>query len=117
MSRDRDDDNLEKEMLFRELREEINNLKLENMKLNKTLEEYGITEISPITDVEYVCIKGIQDLKLLADSVGLTQDDSKILDTLHKNLRMARGKMEVKTPKGAEKSVEELMSIVEGGKK
>jgi len=113
----REDDSLEKEMIFRELREEINSLKLENMKLNKTLEEYGITEISPITDVEYVCIKGIQDLKLLADTLGLTQDDSKILDILHKNLRMARGKLETKTLKGAELSPAELMKIVEGGKK
>ena len=99
------------------LKEELREAEKKILGLYKTLEEYGIDEYSPITDVEYICTKGILDLKAIADGMGLTQDDAKTLDILHKNLRMARGKIEVKEPKGKAQTVEQLLRIVEGEKK
>lgn len=95
----------------------IKELEKENLSYKKTLEEYGITDLSPISDVEYICIKGIENLKGIADSGFLSKDDSIILDTLHKNLRSARGQMDKKEPKGKMASEAELLKIVNGGKK
>ena len=88
----------------------------ENAQMRKTLEEYGAAELSPITDIEYICVKAIEDLKKLVDGIGLSQDDAKTLDILHKNLRQARGKLDTKIPKSKVKSMADLISIVEGGK-
>ena len=88
----------------------------ENAEMRKTLEEYGVVELSPITDVEYICMKGIEDLKKLAYGMGLSQDDAKTLDILHKNLRQARGKLDTKIPKSKRKTMADLLSIVEGDK-
>lgn len=96
---------------------EVKALKKEIIRLKKTLEEYGADEYSVLTDVEYICIKGIEDLKILADGPGLTQDDAKVLDLLHKNLRMARGQFDKKEPKGKASSLENLLKIVEGNNK
>ena len=97
-----------------ELVKENEELKREIMKLKKTLEEYGITEQAYIDDVEYICLKGIENLKSIADAGLLDVDQSKILDTLHKNLKMARGQLEIKEPKGKRKSVGELLKIAGG---
>ena len=80
--------------------------------MRKTMEEYGIDEVSPINDVEYICYKTIEDLKKIADTVGFTQDDAKILDIVHKNLRQARGEIEIKEPKSKKATVGELLKIV-----
>lgn len=94
------------------LQDKIEKLEKENMELKKTLEEYGIDETSPITDVEYICIKSIESLKTLAENgVPLSESDTKVLDVLHKNLRLARGQMEKKEPKGKALSEEELLKI------
>jgi hypothetical protein len=96
---------------------EMEDLRKENYALKKTLEEYGIEGYSPISEIEYICIKGIDDLKKLANTLGLTEADTKMLDTLHKNLRMARGKMDKKELPDKTESVEDLLSIINGGKK
>lgn len=96
-----------------ELHEEINRLKRENLKLHKTLEEYGIEEYSPITDVEIICTEGIKNIKALAHVQLLTEKDAKTLDLLHKNLRSARGPMEKKQPRGKVLSAGELLRIVD----
>ncbi len=106
----------EDQLMMDDLANRIKELEKENLSYQKTLEEYGITDKSPITDVEYICIKGIGNLKAIAEAGMLSKDDSMVLDTLHKNLRMARGQMEKKEPKGKAKSVEELLRIVDGGK-
>jgi hypothetical protein len=107
----------EEKSLAEALERRIKELELENMSYKKTLEEYGITEASPITDVELICIKGIENLKAIAEVGMLSKDDSMVLDVLHKNLRMARGQMEKKEPKGKAQSVDELLKIVDGGRK
>jgi len=101
--------------LVNELKKELEELKEENYRLRKTLVEYGIEEESSIDEVEYICVKGIEDIKRLADGAGLEHEDVKNLDILHKNLRMAR-KIETKEPKGKAKSVGELLKIVDSKK-
>jgi hypothetical protein len=96
---------------------ELERLRRENAEMRKTLEEYGSVKLSPITDIEYICMKAIDDLKKLADGIGLSQDDAKTLDILHKNLRQARGKLDTKIPKSKQKTVGDLLRIVESDKK
>jgi len=100
-----------------ELLKKIEELKRENYSLKKEMESYEIEEHSLIGDIEYICYKTIEDLKKLADSVGLTAEDSKILDTVHRNLRLARGEMEKKVLKGKELSKDQLLKIVETSNK
>lgn len=96
------------------LKKEIDDLKKENMRLHKTLEEYGIEEQSPISDIEFICVNEIKKLKAVSQLEELTMDHVKNLDTLAKNLRMARGEFNKKEPiKGAKQSVAELLKIVE----
>ena len=101
--------------LVSELQNQLEDLKKENYALRKTLVEYGIEEESSIDEVEYICVKGIEDIKVIAEGRGLEHEDVKNLDILHKNLRICR-KIEVKEPKGKAKSVAELLSIVGDGK-
>ncbi len=102
--------------LVSQLQDELDELKQENYSLRKTLVEYGIEEESTIDEVEYICIKGIEDIKQIVDGRGLEPDDVKNLDILHKNLRMAR-KLETKEPSGKAKSLGELLSIVDSKNK
>ena len=98
------------------LKDRIEELEAEVYTLQKTLVEYGIEDISTIDDVEAICVKGIKDLKIIADTSGLTQEEAKTLDLLHKNLRLARN-LEQKEAKGKKKSVDELLKVIEGGNK
>ena len=103
----------EQNSVLKELKEKLNQLEKENLALHKKLEEYGIEEEAYITDLEYICNKGILQLKEVVDSgFILNESQTKVLDTLHKNLRMARGQLEKKEPKGKQKSVGELLKIV-----
>ncbi len=99
---------------FEKYQEEIDELRRENYTLRSTMEQYGIDEVSIISDIEYICIRTIQDLRKLADTVGLNEQDTKILDTVHRNLRRARGDWEKKELKGKDVAVEDLLRIVEG---
>jgi len=101
--------------LVEQLKKELEEVKKKNYSLRRTLVEYGIEDESTIDEVEYICVKGIEDIKMLADGPGLEHEDVKNLDILHKNLRMAR-KIETKEPKGKAKSVKELLSIVDNKK-
>lgn len=91
----------------------IKELEKEILALRKTLEEYGIETVSPIDDVEYICVKGIEKLKALSENVGLNKDEANTLDILHKNLRIARGNMEKKEIKGKTTDIKDLLKIVD----
>jgi len=95
---------------------EIEELRKENFELKKTLEVYGITELTPISDVEFICLQSIEHYKRLAGTIGLTPDDVKSLDTIHKNLRLARGKVDKKELPDREESIDDLIRIINGGK-
>lgn len=95
----------------------VEDLQKEVLKLRKVLEEYGIVEEGHITNIEYICQKGIDDLKFLAMNGGLDSDATKTLDLLHKNLRMARGPLAKKEAPGRAASENELLRIVNNAKK
>lgn len=98
------------------LNEQLDEVKRENADLKKTLWQYGIEEVSEVTDEEYICIAQIERLRQTAERVDLTEQEVRMFDLLNKNLRMIRNGIERKTPKGKKLSKGELLKIVDGGK-
>jgi hypothetical protein len=96
------------------LSNDIEKLHKQIISLRKILETYGINEEMHITNIEYICQKGIDDLKHLAMEGGLDSDATKTLDLLHKNLRTARGKLNKKDVPGKATAESELLRIVNG---
>jgi hypothetical protein len=109
-------DNIEIERLKRRIAE----LEIELTKAKSILQENDLMEDLPsIDDTEAICINEIRKLKLASDAGILTLEDIKILDLLHKNLLLARGKIveDKKEKKRGVKTVAELLSIVDKSKK
>jgi hypothetical protein len=98
------------------LSDNVEELQKEVLRLRKIIETYGIEEEMHITNVEYVCQKGIDNLKHMAIRGMLDSDATKALDVLHKNLRMARGPLVKKELPGKKTSEEQLLKIVDGTK-
>jgi hypothetical protein len=103
------------------LKKQIKELQLQIGKYKALLQENEIDlEEEPLKNtVELICEVEILKLQELSNKGGLTMEDTKILDILHKNLLLARGelKTEKKDSKKGAKSVAELLSIVSGAKK
>ena len=99
------------------LNDEIDDLKRENANLKRTLWEYGIEEVSEVSDEEYICLAQIERLRQTAERIDLTEQEVRMFDLLNKNLRMIRNGIERKAPKGKQLSKGELLKIVDGGKK
>lgn len=95
------------------LQNEMEDLKREIFRLKKIIEQYDLPINEELSDVEYICLKGIENLKAAATSGYMTKDEASTLDTLHKNLRLARGQTDKKQPKSQEQSVENLLKLVE----
>lgn len=97
------------------LKKRVAELELELAKAHSILKEHDLEEeIVTVSDAEAICISEIKKLKIASDNGILTLEDIKILDLLHKNLLLARGKPveEKKDKKRGAKSVAELLSIV-----
>lgn len=111
------DDELEKmqkSFELESLRKQISELEAEIDDLRKTLRVYGIEDNEKVSDIEAICVKQLRMFREMSDSgVPLSNDDAKIVDIMHKNLKIALGKEDKKAPKGKEYSVGELISIVE----
>ena len=107
-------DELEDKAKAVELVDDIVSLHKEVLRLRKTLESYGIEEEMHITNIEYICQKELDNLKVQAMVGGLTSDQAKVFDLLHKNLRMARGHLDKKEPPGKALSEGELLKLVKG---
>jgi hypothetical protein len=100
------------------LKSKISQLEAENDDLRKTLRVYGIEESEKVSDIEAICVKQLRLFREMSDSgIPLSNDDAKIVDIMHKNLKMALGKEDKKSPKGKEYTVGELISIVEAKEK
>ena len=93
---------------------DIDSLQKEVVRLRKILESYGIEDEMHITNVEYICQKAIDDIKILTMNGGMDSDQAKVFDTMHKNLRMARGNVAKKEAPGKVSSEAELLRIVNG---
>lgn len=100
----------------KDIREEFEALKRENLELRKTLWEYGIDEISNVSDEEFICLSELAKLKKISENDSLTEQEVRTFDLLNKNLRLIRGQNEKKTPKGKPMSKDDLLKIVDGGK-
>jgi len=98
------------------LSDNVEELQKEILRLRKIVESYGIEEEMHITNVEYVCQKGIDNLKHMAMRGQLDSDGTKALDILHKNLRMARGPIAKRELPGKKATEEQLLKIVDGTK-
>jgi len=97
------------------LKKRVAELEIELAKAQEILKENDLLEeVSIISDAEAICANEINKLKIASDNGILTLEDVKILDILHKNLLLARGKPveEKKDKKRGAKSVAELLSIV-----
>lgn len=108
---------LEEEATKVTLPENVDDLTKEVLRLRKIIESYGLEEEMHITNVEYICQKGLDDLKILAMRGGLDSDATKTLDLLHKNIRMARGNLAKKEAPGRTASEAELLKLVNGKSK
>ena len=100
------------------LKKKVAELEIELAKAHSILRDNDLEEeTANISDAEIVCVNEIHKLKVASDHGILTLEDVKVLDILHKNLLLARGKPveEKKDKKRGTKSVAELLSIV--GKK
>lgn len=96
------------------LRKQIKELQAEIDDLRKTLRVYGIEDTEKVSDIEAICVQQLRIMRDLSENgVQLSNDDAKIVDIMHKNLKIALGKEDKKSPKGKEYTTAELISIVE----
>jgi hypothetical protein len=98
------------------LKKKVAELEMELAKARAVIKDNGLEEESTsISEAEAICMSEIHKLKVASDNGILTLEDIKILDLLHKNLLLARGRPveEKKDKKKGAKSVAELLSIVE----
>jgi hypothetical protein len=103
------------------LKKKITELEIELAKARAVIKDNDLDEdVVTISDVEAICLAEINKLKIVSDKGILSLEDTKVLDLLHKNLLLARGKPaeEKKNKKrSGPKTVGELLSIVEASKK
>jgi hypothetical protein len=98
------------------LKKKVAELEMELSKARSILRSNDLEEeTANISDAEVVCVNEIHKLKVASDHGILTLEDVKVLDILHKNLLLARGKQveDKKDKKRGTKSVAELLSIVD----
>lgn len=90
-------------------------LRIKLAKYEQILIENDLLElVDRVSDAEAICIRELQKLNELSAQRGLSIEDAKIFDILHKNLVLAREKQgsRKKGKKEKEVSVAELLSIV-----
>lgn len=107
-------DDLEDRAKAIELSHDIIELQKEVLRLRKIVESYGLEEEMHITNIEYICQKELDNLKHQAMVGGLTSDQAKVFDLLHKNLRMARGHVDKKEVPTKSLTEGELLKLVKG---
>ena len=85
-------ESMEKHVEIEALRNEIEDLKSENIKLTLILKESGIEGYdNKITDEEVACVKQINMLRKLSEGLLLDIDQTRQLDILVKTLKLIRG--------------------------
>jgi hypothetical protein len=97
------------------IKEDESDLRIKLAKYEQILIENDLLElVNKISDAEAICIREIQKLNQLSATSGLTIEDAKVFDILHKNLVLARERAGTrkKGKKEKEVSVAELLSIV-----
>lgn len=97
-----------------DLSRKLEDVKLENIKMLRVLEEYEIVDYKKdVTDTEAICLLQIKMLLETAKAREFLPDEVKNLESLHKTLKSARGEDYGKKKKKAKKiDKEELLKIV-----
>lgn len=67
---------------------------------------------TPIADEEFICLKGIETVKMLVFNQIHTKDDINMFDILYRNLNMIRGIKGANQKKEKPKSHAELLQLV-----
>jgi hypothetical protein len=102
------------------LKKKVSELEIELTKAKEVLKENDLLdEVMKVSDTEAICTNEIAKLKIASDNGILTLEDVKILDLLVKNLLAIKGKVsteDVAGKKKGQKTVAELLSIVNGTK-
>ena len=103
------------------LRKRLKEVELQNIKYKTILEDNDLLDgVSTVSDAEAICIKEIGLLRELSEKgAGLSLEDLKLFDILHKNLLLASGKevpKEDKNKKSGPKEVADLLKIVQDKK-
>lgn len=81
----------ELEKLVTKLQKQLDSLQIENTKMEIICQENGLLEdIATVSDTESICTLQIKRLKEKSQHSDFSETDAKILDILHKNLRMAK---------------------------
>lgn len=99
------------------LRKKVAELEKENLKLSQIIRDndLDIDDISDMSDEEYICLSQIARLKEQSDNMAFDQEQSKIFDTLVKDLNIIRGgNVKRKAKKKTKAEVAELISIAKG---
>jgi len=81
----------------------------------KILREQGLHDLivsGGISDEEYICLRGIADIKTRVTSSTFTKDDINMFDVLYRNLNAIRGIKLSNVKKEKPKSRDELLKIV-----
>jgi hypothetical protein len=81
----------ELEAKIAELQKQVDALQIENTKMEIICMENGLLDdIATVSDTESICTLQIKRLKEKSQHSDFSETDAKILDILHKNLRMAK---------------------------
>ena len=102
------------EDLITDLTKETNDLKLENIKLRRVLEEYEIEgHVKTVSDTEAICLLQIEMLLEHAKIREFSKEEVQNLEILHKTLKSSRGEdYGKKKKKGKKLSNKELLELV-----
>lgn len=111
-------DNIELELAIKALRDEIKEKDREIEDLKFTLFEHGLEDVSKMSDEMFICVNEIKRLKNQSQtSIGLDDKEVKMFEILNKSLHMIKNGVDKKALKGKDMTADELMRIVDGGKK
>lgn len=99
-------------------RKELAEMKVKVARYEEILRENELLDSVPVTsDTESLCVRELQRYnELSAKKVPLSLEDIKVIDLLHKNLLMARGKavpVEKKTKKEEKVDIGKLLKLAE----
>jgi hypothetical protein len=103
------------EIIIADLNRELKELKLENLKMQRVLEEYEIEGYTKdVSDTEAICMLQIRILLETAKIREFLPDEVKNLESLHKTLKASRGEDYGKKPRKKEKKdPKELLKILQ----
>lgn len=96
---------------IKDLKEKLTESNKEILSLNRTLQTYGIIDVTEITDIEYICHTQIKELKDSATNGELIKEQVENLDRIVKILNREWSGIKKKEIKSHEKDISKLLKI------